>query len=47
MKWTQLVRAVAGWMFPLPNIRPQSPSMTIGTPLGRRNWPRCLPVTGS
>src|SRR6266550_3604833 len=32
--------------FPLPNLRPQSPSMTIGRPFGRRSWPRCLPVAG-
>ncbi len=33
--------------FPLPNLRPHRPSMTIGWPPGLRNWPRWVPVPGS
>jgi hypothetical protein len=32
--------------FPLPNLRPHRPSMTIGWPPGPRNWPRWVPVSG-
>jgi hypothetical protein len=33
--------------FPLPNLRPHRPSMTIGRPLACRNWPRRAPLFGS
>src|SRR5262245_36077327 len=33
--------------FPLPNLRPHRPSMTIGWPLACRSWPRRAPLLGS